>query len=172
MTDFNMGTYYFRMLAINEIGSHWSNEVDIIVAFPPGDFSLETNSTVPNTDGLFWLNWSQSAEAENYSLYWSTSPNVDESDTLYADGITNDTLRVTDFDTGIYYFRMLAINEIGSHWSNEVEITVEIPIEKSEKDQGDKTFDESEPTIPFGNFYYIILILGMFSLITYEKRKL
>ena len=51
-----------------------------------------TNTTLSDTDGMFWLNWSKSTFADNYSIYWSTSPGVDDGDTLYVDDLVNNTM--------------------------------------------------------------------------------
>ena len=36
---------------------------------PPGDFTLTHDATVPDTDGTFVLNWTESSGADNFSIY-------------------------------------------------------------------------------------------------------
>ncbi len=125
---FEPGTFYFRAVSYNETGSSWSNELTITiqVGFPPGTFILDTNTTLPDTDGMFWLNWSESVGAQNYSIYWSATPNVDDVDTLYVNGLINDSMLIKGFNSGTYYFRMVSYNETGSTWSNELTISVQL----------------------------------------------
>jgi hypothetical protein len=95
-------------------------------ATPPGAFVLETNTTLPDTDGAFWLEWNNAIWVMNYSLHWSTSPGVDDGDTLYIEGLVNNSLRITGLSSGTYYFRLVAYNTAGSTWSNEIMVTVSI----------------------------------------------
>jgi len=93
---------------------------------PPGAFELETNTTLPDTDGTFWVNWSDSVGANKYSLYWSTNLGVDDGYTLYIEGLVNNSLHITGLSTGTYYFRMVAYNNTDSTWSTEVTVQVTI----------------------------------------------
>ena len=139
---------------------------------PPGSFNLNTNTTLPDTDGMFWLNWSESIGADNYSIYWSTSPDVDNGDTLYVDDLVNDTMLINGFTSGTYYFRMVSYNNIGSTWSNELIINVQFPsVSDDDGDDDDDSSSDSEAAIPFGNYYLLYLLLGVLSLIIISKRK-
>ncbi len=171
INSFTSGTYYFRMVSYNNIGSTWSNELLINIELPPGAFELDTNITLPDTDGMFWLNWSESIGADNYSIYWSTSPNVDDGDTLYVDDLVNGTMFINGFLSGTYYFRMVSYNNTGSTWSNELLITVQFPSVSDDGDDDDDSSSDSEAAIPFGNYYVLYLLLGVLSLIIISKRK-
>ncbi|MBD3228654.1 MAG: hypothetical protein GF329_10765 [Candidatus Lokiarchaeota archaeon] len=124
----------------------------------PRYFELETTTTLPSLDGKFWLNWNESIGTENYSLYGSTSPGVDENDTIYVDGLKNASIFMRDFDSGIYYFRIAAYNNSGTTWSNELIISVQIT--------------DTKKNIPYGNLYLIIIILGIISLILSGRKKI
>ena len=120
---------------------------------------------------MFWLNWSESIGADNYSIYWSTSPNVDDGDTLYVDDLVNGTMFINGFLSGTYYFRMVSYNNTGSTWSNELLITVQFPSVSDDGDDDDDSSSDSEAAIPFGNYYVLYLLLGVLSLIIISKRK-
>ena len=125
----------------------------------PGSFSLNTNTTLPDTDGMFWLNWSESSGADNYSIYWSTSPGVDNGDTLYVDDLVNDTMLINGFTSRTYYFRMVSYNNIGATWSNELIITIELDTIGDGED-GDSGSGGSSVEGDFSIIIIIIIIIG------------
>ena len=144
------------MISFNEIVSKWSNELFVEIAIPPGAFILDTNTTLPDNDGIFWLNWSESTGAKNYSLYWSINPGVNESDDLYIANLTNNSILIKGINSGIYYFRIVSCNDTGTTWSNELAIVVQRPTDN----------------IPFANICMIIILLGIISLFIFGKRKI
>ncbi len=117
-----------------------------------GSFELGPNLTTPDIDGSFWLNWSESIDADNYSIYWTTSPNVDENDFLYIEGLNNLTILIKGFSSGTYYFRMIAYNEEGSKWSNEIIINIQIV-------SGDGDDDDKENELAYLPFLMIVSII-------------
>ena len=162
------GTYYFRMVALNGSGSTWSNELTITVQIPPGSFLLNTNTTLPDTNESFWVNWSISNGVDNYSLYWSTSPGVDTGDNLYVEGLANDTLLIKGMVSGTYYFRMVALNGSGSTWSNELTITVQIPPTNGGDDDDD---DDTPRPIHGYNMFFLIGFIGLFVIFFTKKHS-
>ncbi|MHA1443102.1 MAG: hypothetical protein ACTSPK_14765, partial [Candidatus Heimdallarchaeota archaeon] len=99
LTGYEDGTYYFIVVAHNNHGDTLSNciEVNVELPAPPGDFTLSSNAGDPDTDGIFDLTWTAASEANNYSVYRSSSfiTEIDGSLTLLADEITDLTLALT-----------------------------------------------------------------------------
>ncbi len=126
----NDGTYYFIVVAHNDAGDTLSNCIEINVELPPpGDFTLSSNAGNPDNNGIFELSWTTASEANNYSVYRSSSfiTVIDGSVTLLANEITDLTWALSGYVDGTYYFIVVAHNNNGDTLSNCVEITVAIP---------------------------------------------
>lgn len=97
----------------------------------PGPFTLSTNATDPDTDGIFKLTWGISDGAVDYSIYSSSSPItvITGSVTLIAAGVTALEYPVTETINGIYYYVVVANNTAGQTLSNYIDVTVSIPPE-------------------------------------------
>ena len=139
---------------------------------PPGAFELDTNATLPDTDGLFLLNWSESVGADTYSLYWSTTPDVDDSDILYIEDLINETMLIKGFSSGTYYFRKASNNKTGATRSkNELKITIEIPSLEipSTSDEGGNGGNDGEDSAISG--YNPIFLLGILCVVLMVLTK-
>ncbi len=113
------------------VGTVWHNQgMDAYIRkykFPP--FELNTNTTGIDLDGTFLLNWSESFEANNYSVYQHDEyiHEIRNNGTLIEEGITKLNRTMTVYTTGDYYFIIYAFNERGNISSNCIYIQVYIP---------------------------------------------
>jgi spore germination protein YaaH len=98
------------------------------IYYPPGAFTALTDADSPDMDGNFYINWSLSAGADNYSIYWSNIPiGNPEGGLLYASGITTNSSLVSNMVSGIYYLAVVAYNETGMILSNNLMVNVTLP---------------------------------------------
>ena len=113
----------------NETGLTDSNQIELIVIKPPWPFTLSSNADSPDTDGQFELNWTISIDANNYSIYMYNSEitEINASVTLIASGITDLNYSMS-LESGTYYILIRSYNEVGLIDSNQIMITVEIPV--------------------------------------------
>ena len=169
LENYSSGDNYFIVYAINELRNRSSNCLHIEVKFPPKLFILDSNVTNPDEDGNFKLNWSSSQGADNYSLYHSTDPDINETDNLIIDGLTNSSIIFSSLNEGSHYFRMEAFNRTGFTWSNELLIIVDISSEEliydypdtddDDEDKGDE--DEGDSTVGINLLIPLILFCLM-----------
>jgi hypothetical protein len=130
ITDLNLalsgytdGKYYFIVVAYNDYGDTLSNCVwiDVQLPPPPGDFTLSSpDAGDPDTDGFFYLSWTDSSWVSNYSVYRHSNyiTEINGSLTLLAGEITDLGLIISDYMDGTYYFIVVAHNEYGDTLSN------------------------------------------------------
>ncbi len=72
--------------------------------YPPGPFIL--NSTAPDINGNFKLNWSNSVGADDYSIYWYNTLITEGnmlSATLVESGLTNNSYFIFNFPEGTFF---------------------------------------------------------------------
>ncbi len=141
---------------------------NVLVDLNPTSFTLSTNAGSPDSDGLFDLIWTESGGANNYSVYNHSSyiSEINSSVTLIQDGLTFPSFNLAGLTNGTYYIVIEAVNEFGSVLSNCVSIKVQLPYVPQVLQT------PSGFSIPFGNFYLVISILGIIYLIVHIKRKL
>jgi branched-chain amino acid transport system substrate-binding protein len=96
----------------------------------PRDFVLDSDADDPDRNGAFNLNWTNSVGADNYSLYMSneTITYISEKHTLLAEQSAISPFPISGLKTGEYYFVAIAYNETGQKFSNNLHITVQLPI--------------------------------------------
>ena len=81
---------------------------------------LSVNETTSN-DGTFFLNWTPSTHADNYSIY--------EDSTLLVPGLTNSSYLVSGLTDNSYSYTVVAVNIYGTATSNSVVVIVQrIPL--------------------------------------------
>ncbi len=131
------GAYYFTIVAYNETGQTFSNNINVSVQIPPpGDFVLTTDADDPDTDGVFNLSWTDSSGADNYSIYKYTSyiAEINNSLTEIAYQTAMSPFLINESLDGEYNYIVVADNEKGKTLSNNVVVSIEI----SEIDKVDK----------------------------------
>jgi hypothetical protein len=134
----------------------------------PGPFTLSTNADDPDNDGIFNLKWTESVQAEKYTIYMGKNGSIEE----YAVGLTDRTYRVIGLSNGTYNFEIEAINDQGKTKSNEINVTVEIPPLYQDTSTDNETQDEEfTPAIPFGNYYLGFLAIGVISIVVIVHYK-
>ncbi len=108
--------YSIMILDTNAIFGH-------LLPFP---FTLSSNADVPDTDGIFDLEWTTAEFAKNYSIYEYSSyiTAINGSLTTLVDETTNITLPLSGYSNGVYYFIAVAKNNFGMTLSNCYIVTV------------------------------------------------
>ncbi|MBY9004458.1 MAG: hypothetical protein KGD73_10835 [Candidatus Lokiarchaeota archaeon] len=99
----------------------------------PGPFILSSDADDPDEDGSFTLSWTESEEADSYSIYQHSSfiTEITGELILLADGITDLELVLDGYPDGTYYFIVVAHNEYGDTLSNCIQVVVDIPVPPS-----------------------------------------
>ncbi|MGV9200579.1 MAG: NosD domain-containing protein, partial [Promethearchaeia archaeon] len=82
----------------------------------PKSFTFTSTADDPDSDGEFWLNWTPSEHADNYTLY--------QNGEVIEEGITDVEFKISGLSTGTYIFVLEAINEYGKINSTDIEIKV------------------------------------------------
>lgn len=95
----------------------------------PDEFSLSSpNAGAPDTDGTFTLSWTESTDANNYTLYSSntyfTNPNGKE---ILLDQTPSKSHGLTSLAEGRYYYLVEATNDYGNTTSNCYSVQVQYP---------------------------------------------
>ena len=92
----------------------------------PGAFSLSSDASDPDPDGLFNLIWSESEDANNYTIYQHDNyiTDINGSLTLIAEGIITSPYLMSNLDNSTYYYKIIAFNEFGNSSSNCIKINV------------------------------------------------
>ncbi|MFX1305017.1 MAG: ABC transporter substrate-binding protein, partial [Promethearchaeota archaeon] len=124
------GEYYFVIVAYNETGQKFSNNVHITVQLPaPGNFTLSSDADDPDTNGAFNLIWTDSDGADNYSVYthnqFITKINGSLTNLSYQTAIS--PFPISGLLNGDYYYVVVAYNQTGQTMSNCIKITVQHP---------------------------------------------
>lgn len=93
-----------------------------------GTFNLTSDADKPDPNGRFNLTWSTSDYADNYSVYMHNSfiYEINGSVTLLDIGITDLNYSISGLTNGIYYYKIVAFNDIGNRNSNCIFVDVKI----------------------------------------------
>ncbi len=129
ITGLSSGNYYFVVIAYNATGETISNNVNVTVKIPPGQFTLSSDAYTPfDTDGAFNLTWTESTVADNYSVYQYSRYITVINDSLIPLEIatSNTSFQITYLPSGTYYFIVMANNSYGYNLSNCINITIQI----------------------------------------------
>ncbi|MHA1292769.1 MAG: hypothetical protein ACTSQJ_08905 [Promethearchaeota archaeon] len=128
------GTYYYIVVAFNNLGNSSTTCIKVEVLLPqkPGVFTLSTDANSPDEWGVFYLNWTVSLYADNYSVYVYNSfiTEINGSVILLDRGIIDLYYLVTELNNGTFYYIIVAFNEIGNTSSNCIKVDTAIPPHK------------------------------------------
>lgn len=118
----------------------------------PSPFTLTSTATNPDIDGSFSLQWTTSADSDNYSVY--------QDNILLSSGITSLSYPISISVNDTYDFKIIACNVNGETESNGIIVIVAIPPE------------EPNPTPEIPGFYTLIIIgnISVISAIVIKKR--
>ncbi|MHA2006348.1 MAG: hypothetical protein ACXABO_09005 [Promethearchaeota archaeon] len=118
--------YYYIVVAWSPYGTKNSNCIQIKVSKKPLPFILITDAEEPDTDGSFFINWTDSLYVDNYSIYLSHTYilDIDDSVSLVASNITALSFSISNFTNGLYYFVVIALTEYANMSSNVINIVI------------------------------------------------
>ncbi|MFW9824534.1 MAG: ABC transporter substrate-binding protein [Candidatus Thorarchaeota archaeon] len=162
ITGLDNGEYYFVVIAYNKYGETMSNNVIITVQLPaPGDFTLSSDADDPDNDGIFYLSWTDSEGADNYSVYRYNSSivTINVSLTLLAYQTGSSPYLVYESSNGIYYYVVVAYNETGQKMSNNVFVIVSL------------SEISGEAQIPGYDLMFVLGIVSIVSVILIKRKK-
>lgn len=128
LEDLEEGSYYYKVIAFNEVGNKSSNQIRIVVQYPPSNFILSEIIPEINPDGKVSLSWSSSLGADNYSIYVNSIyiDNFNNKGTQMIEGLTNQSYSIPGkLSDGTYYYVIIAYNEAGQKLSNCVNVTIQ-----------------------------------------------
>jgi len=175
--DMENGCYYFIILAINEYSNYSSNNVKITIDKYPHSFELTSDSERPDLDGIFNLIWTESKNADNYSIYMYHNFIIDinTSLTLIKSYHLSRFIKIDVSEEGTYYFIIVSHNRFGNNHSNCLKIVVDY---WQEPDQ-DSSDDELPKTPPKLNIWLILIIatiiistiVGIMILLYLKKKR-
>ncbi|MHA1334127.1 MAG: SBBP repeat-containing protein [Promethearchaeota archaeon] len=141
------GVFYYRVVAVNKTGSTLSiNCYKVNVRLPPGGFTLSASKYSVKIDEIFNFYWTPSKRATNYTIYTSENYiNVLNGTELVVEKGIKDTLFSYKIGvSGVHYFIIVAINEIGINISNCINIKVtseEKPLKENPPPENDSIWD-------------------------------
>jgi len=95
---------------------------------PPGFLTLTSDAGNPDTDGDFTLTWTDSARADNYSVYTNNRmiTEINGSITTLVYQTATSPFPITGATNGEHYFVIVAYNEHGDTMSNNLHVTVQL----------------------------------------------
>ena len=141
------GCYYYIIVAYNSFNNTVSNCISVDVKFPPGEFTLSSDAGNPDDDGFFNLIWTDSAFADNYSIFQHNSfiSNINDSLSIIANQTALSPFLLSK-PSGIFYFIAVAYNETGSTLSNCISIEVTQIIITIQNPTSNELFSMSSPS--------------------------
>jgi len=124
------GLFYYYNGTYNYTLEFTDTNAQFMYLGEPGPFTLSSDAEDPDSDGIFTLSWTESDEADSYSVYQHSSfiTEITGELILLADGITDLSLPLEECPTGTYYFIVVAHNEYGDTLSNCIQVNVELSI--------------------------------------------
>ena len=147
------------MIAHHEYGDTHSNSISVDIQIPspifPELLTLFSNTNDPDTNGKFDLTWSDSDNADNYSVYLFTKPITEINGSLVKlkSQTTDLHYLIQGLSEGVYYFIVETKNENGETLSDSIQIRVK--------------FNGVNSNVPPGGTisgYHSILVLSLISL--------
>ncbi|GAG89628.1 unnamed protein product [marine sediment metagenome] len=109
----------------------WDAVILKYIQYPPGDFLLTTNASIPHLDDKFILTWNPSERAKSYSVYkydkYITS--INDSVILLKDNIVENNYLVSNLTRGDWFFTVVAFNPLGNISSDCINISIVLPLD-------------------------------------------
>jgi len=102
----------------------WDDGLNILTPF-----NLTSYADTPDNDGIFWILWTRSENANNYSIYYSKekiSPTLESLSqlTLFKSNLTELMYLMNFGKNGTYYIVVVAFNEYGFMLSNSFKVQI------------------------------------------------
>jgi len=109
----------------------------------PDNFQLISNARNLDPEGNFTLSWSESLDAENYTVYHDDVyiSALDGSQDVIINGNTNRSIEIKKLAQGIHYYIVEAVNSYGNTTSNCIKIEILYPPGTFILDENDETPD-------------------------------
>ncbi|MFX0132205.1 MAG: SBBP repeat-containing protein [Candidatus Hodarchaeota archaeon] len=174
---------YYVAIAYNLGGKKQSNCIQVVVRRIPDNFSLTSTATNPDTDGKFDLVWIRSEFTHNYTIYYSSS---------FIDKIDDDNVKILldqyepefvwpsykynaeGWESGTYYFMVVAVNQYGNFSSNCINVVIKIPLIPEEGDSKDRKRDDSnwfeELAVYIAPSIFIVCLAVLIGVYWYRKK--
>ncbi len=176
ITNRPTGEYYYVVIAFNKYGNTSTNNIHITVHRLPSTFTLTSEAKTPDPKGAFYLNWTSSTDADNYSIYMYHNFISEINDTLdlLSHGLTNLSCWISGLSNGEKYFIVVANNTVGQTPSNCIIVEVSNPpsIASGSGGGGGGGSGDKELAIPFGNFFLLFSVITIIVLVLVKKRCL
>lgn len=178
ISNLNTSTYYYVIVAYNDMGQNMSNCVQITIGRVPLGFTVSADALEPETDGKFTLHWTASNFSDNYTIYYYSSPIYIFSTALSVyqfltplpwnkEGPFQISVDLSALDEGVYYLAIFARNAFGENISENIRITLDFP-EDQTKDKKEK---ESEEINILPLILFPILLGGLITIYLIKKKK-
>ena len=135
-------TYNF-IIFMNDTSGHFnSSESSFFVLVKPGNFILSSDADNPETDGKFNLSWTISVGADKYSIFVDDKYITDINNSLItlASQIELSPYEISVLLDGIYYYVIVAYNNLGYTVSNCISVKVKLDFLLT-SDAGDPDMD-------------------------------
>lgn len=141
----------------------------------PGYFILSSDADFPDKNGSFNLNWDESSDADNYSVYVHNSyiTKINDSVTLLEEGIIKLAYALSGIINGTYYYKVVAYNQYGNCSSNCISIEVKLFPPGNGDGNGDGNGNGGGTTTIDG--YNVLILIGILfgmGIIFIKKRKI
>ena len=114
-------------------GSLGDSDVFLTKYLPkPSSFQLSSDAESLDPDGCFNLIWTESLDANNYTIFQYDKPISTINNSLYRviEGCTNHSYYFENMSQGIYYFIIIGFNSYGNCSSNCLKVVVQYPPEE------------------------------------------
>jgi parallel beta-helix repeat protein len=168
------GDYYYIIIAFNNFGNISSNCIEVIVDKLPQPFILQSDALSPDYDGVFYISWTDSLNADNYTLYQFGLYITEINDSLII--VREETISKLvkmELDEGEYFFIVVAFNEFGDINSNIINITIEEFIYNGGNEDDDADNGSEMPSFDIGVAIFWIATIGLIviGIIIYVRRR-
>jgi hypothetical protein len=153
IVNYEDGLFYYIIVAYNDFGNTSSNCLEIYIDKNPKDFilSIDLYKNLYDFDGILKMSWTESLDANNYSIYYSYNESFEFEDlTLIKANITDLSFITNALNDSTYFLIVIAFNNFGNNTSNLIKVIVDRTITIEE----DVPFEDIEP-----NYWGIIILI-------------
>lgn len=93
----------------------------------PGELNLESDAADPDYDGRFQISWNAPLYTDFYNIYEYPEYIYEVNESIRIDSVyNNDSYAITKTSSGIYYYRVVALNQYGNSTSLCIKVTIDL----------------------------------------------